>query len=83
MLRHYAKHPTSESEDDMGDLGVPELLIILAIALAIFGPGKIAGLGKALGTSLKEFRRSVRDDEPGSNAEHPATNNEEVPATIR
>jgi sec-independent protein translocase protein TatA len=67
----------------MGDLGVPELLIILAIALAIFGPGKIAGLGKVLGTSLKEFRRSVRDDEPGSNVEHPATNRDEVPATTR
>ena len=67
----------------MGDLGVPELLIILAIALAIFGPGKIVGLGKALGTSLKEFRRSVRDDEPTSSAEHPATNRDEVLTTTR
>jgi sec-independent protein translocase protein TatA len=67
----------------MGDLGVPELLIILAIALAIFGPGKIAGLGKALGTSLKEFRRAVRDEAPATSAEHPATNRDEVPATIR
>ena len=67
----------------MGDLGVPELLIILAIALAIFGPGKIAGLGKALGTSLKEFRRAVRDEAPTTSAEHPATNRDEVPATIR
>jgi sec-independent protein translocase protein TatA len=67
----------------MGDLGVPELLIILAIALAIFGPGKIAGLGKALGTSLKEFRRSIRDDEPAGSAEHPATNRDEVLTTTR
>ncbi len=67
----------------MGDLGVPELLIILAIALAIFGPGKIAGLGKALGTSLKEFRRSVRDDEPASSTEHSTANRDEAPATIR
>ena len=67
----------------MGDLGVPELLIILAIALAIFGPGKIAGLGKALGTSLKEFRRTVRDEAPASSAEHPAANRDEAPATGR
>jgi TatA/E family protein of Tat protein translocase len=48
----------------MGDLGVPELLIILAIIVVIFGPGKLAGIGGALGTSLKEFRRSVRPEEP-------------------
>jgi sec-independent protein translocase protein TatA len=48
----------------MGDIGVPELLIILAIAIAVFGAGRIAGTGKALGTSIKEFRRAIRDDEP-------------------
>lgn len=50
----------------MGDIGVPELLIILAIALAIFGPGRIAGLGKALGTSIKEFRNSMQDGDTGT-----------------
>ena len=48
----------------MGDIGVPELLIILAIAIAVFGAGRIAGTGKALGTSIKEFRRAIREDEP-------------------
>ncbi len=65
----------------MGDLGVPELLIILAIALAIFGPGKIAGLGKALGTSLKEFRRSIHDDEPATTTEQPTTSHDELPVS--
>jgi sec-independent protein translocase protein TatA len=46
----------------MGDLGVPELLIILAVVIVIFGPGKLADLGRALGTGIKEFRRGVRDD---------------------
>jgi TatA/E family protein of Tat protein translocase len=41
-----------------------ELLIILAIVIAIFGAGRLAGIGGALGTSIREFRRSVRDDEP-------------------
>lgn len=52
----------------MGDLGVPELLIILAIIVMIFGPGKLAGIGGALGTSLKEFRRSVRPEKPARTA---------------
>ena len=47
----------------MGDLGVPELLIILAIIVVLFGPGKLTGIGTALGTSIKEFRRSVRPEE--------------------
>jgi sec-independent protein translocase protein TatA len=44
-------------------LGPFELLIILAIVIAIFGAGKLAGVGGALGGSIREFRRSVRDDE--------------------
>lgn len=45
----------------MGELGIPELLIILAIVLVLFGPSKIAGLGKSLGQGIREFRQSVRD----------------------
>ncbi len=44
-------------------LGPFELLIILAIVIAIFGAGKLAGVGGALGGSIREFRRSVRDDD--------------------
>jgi sec-independent protein translocase protein TatA len=47
----------------MMGLSAPELLIILAIVLAIFGVGKLAGIGGALGTSVRDFRRSVRDDD--------------------
>ncbi len=47
----------------MPNLGIPELLIILAIALVVFGPGKLPDLGKALGTGLREFQRSVRGEE--------------------
>ncbi|HEY0606335.1 MAG TPA: twin-arginine translocase TatA/TatE family subunit [Herpetosiphonaceae bacterium] len=47
-----------------GTLGPFELLVILAIVIAIFGAGKLAGIGGALGGSIREFRRSVRDDEP-------------------
>ncbi len=47
----------------MPNLGIPELLIILVIALVIFGPGKLPDLGKALGSSLREFQRSVRGED--------------------
>ncbi|MDW7675020.1 MAG: twin-arginine translocase TatA/TatE family subunit [Bacillota bacterium] len=36
--------------------GATELIIILVIALIIFGPGKLPGIGKAIGKSIKEFR---------------------------
>lgn len=38
--------------------GVPELLIILVIALVIFGAGKLPAIGDALGRSIKNFRRA-------------------------
>jgi sec-independent protein translocase protein TatA len=45
-----------------GKLGIPELLIILAIALIIFGPGKLADLGKGLGEGIRNFKSSVGGD---------------------
>ena len=48
----------------MPNLGPMELIIILAIVIAIFGAGRLAGIGGAVGSSIREFRRSVRDDEP-------------------
>ena len=54
----------ANEEADMGDIGVPELLIILPIALICFGPSRLAGLGKSLGHGIRSFRESVRDDAP-------------------
>lgn len=47
----------------MAGLGVPELLIILLIVVVLFGASRLAGIGSALGGSIREFRRSVRDDD--------------------
>lgn len=44
-------------------LGPWELLIILAIVIAIFGAGRIAGIGGALGSSIREFKKAVRDED--------------------
>lgn len=43
-------------------LGTSELILILLIALILFGGGKVASLGKDLGTSLREFKAAVHKD---------------------
>jgi sec-independent protein translocase protein TatA len=47
-----------------GSLGVPELLIILLIVIIIFGANKLPQLGKGIGQGLKNFKESVKGDEP-------------------
>jgi TatA/E family protein of Tat protein translocase len=44
-----------------GSIGMPELIIILVVALIIFGPRKLPELGKSLGRSLNEFKRASTD----------------------
>lgn len=41
-----------------GNIGLPELIIILAIALLIFGPKKLPEVGKSIGRALREFRKT-------------------------
>lgn len=42
-------------------IGVQELLLILLICLLIFGASKLPEIGKALGKTLKEFKKSIKD----------------------
>ena len=56
-----------------GSLGVPELLIILAIVILIFGVNKLPRLGKGLGEGIKNFKDSIKtgngeEDEADSNS---------------
>ena len=53
-------------------LGMPEMIIILVILLILFGGSKLPGLAKGLGQSIKEFKKSTKDDpepEPAKPAE--------------
>jgi len=43
------------------NLGMTELAIILALALIIFGPGKLPELGKSLGRGISEFKSATRE----------------------
>ncbi len=47
----------------LGKLGWPEILIILVIALLIFGPKKLGDLGKGLGEGIRNFKSSMKDGE--------------------
>ena len=44
-------------------LGTIEILLIVVLALVVFGGSKIAGVGKALGQSIREFKKEVKDDD--------------------
>ena len=48
---------------------MPELVLILVIALVVFGPGKLPEVGKALGKGIQEFRKATT----GETAQDPAT----------
>ena len=59
----------------MPNIGAPELIIVLVIALLIFGPKRLPGLGRQLGTGMREFKESItgkddkRDDDDDLDAE--------------
>jgi sec-independent protein translocase protein TatA len=59
---HESRALTSVGDLSMiGKIGLPEVLILLAIALLIFGPSKLADLGKGLGEGIKNFKSAVND----------------------
>ena len=47
----------------MFGIGFPELLVILVVALVIFGPGKLPELGSSLGQGIRDFRRAFEGHE--------------------
>lgn len=44
----------------LSNIGIPGLIIVLVLALIIFGPKKLPELGRAIGQSLKEFKTSTK-----------------------
>ena len=50
-----------------GKIGLPELLVIVFIALLIFGPKKLGELGKGLGEGIRNFKSSMNEHSSSSN----------------
>ena len=45
----------------MPNIGLPELIIIIVIALVFFGPGKLPEMGSAVGKAIRGFKKSMSD----------------------
>ena len=43
-------------------LGTTEIILIVVLALVLFGGNKLAGVGKALGQSIRDFKKEVKGD---------------------
>jgi len=50
----------------MGRIGIGELVLILVIALVLFGPAKLPEIGKAVGKGLREFKNATRGLDPAA-----------------
>jgi len=47
----------------MFGIGMPEMMIILAIALVVVGPSKLPQLGQSLGSAIKSFKKGINEDD--------------------
>ncbi len=55
------------------DVGVPELLVILAVVLLLFGSTRLPALARSLGEAARELRHGLRSEEDRSDAPKPPT----------
>jgi sec-independent protein translocase protein TatA len=53
----------------MAFIGWPELILILAIILLLFGAGRLRGLAKAVGESIREFKKTTSEESPKTSEE--------------
>ena len=44
-----------------GNIGLPELIVIMGVALLIFGPRKLPEIGRTIGKAVREFKKSTED----------------------
>ncbi len=57
----FKKRSSKEGGKMLSSIGFPGLILILVIALVVFGPKKLPEIGKAAGQTLKEFKNSTND----------------------
>jgi sec-independent protein translocase protein TatA len=61
--KDYAALHFKEGTRLMFGIGIPELVLILILALIIFGPGKLPEVGRAVGRGISEFKNASREIE--------------------
>jgi sec-independent protein translocase protein TatA len=47
----------------MGSLGLPELIVILLIVFVIFGANRLPGLGRGIGSAIKNFKEGIKEND--------------------
>jgi sec-independent protein translocase protein TatA len=47
----------------MGRLGLPELIVILLIVFVIFGASRLPGLGRGIGSAIKNFKEGMKEND--------------------
>ncbi len=50
-------------------LGIPELVVLIVIVLLFFGPSRLPGLGKAVGSAIRGFKKGVSSDDDSKKIE--------------
>ncbi|ARI76413.1 twin-arginine translocase TatA/TatE family subunit [Halobacillus mangrovi] len=60
----------------LSNIGIPGLILVLVIALIIFGPSKLPEIGRAFGSTLKEFKNATNDLVNGNNDKEDETASE-------
>ena len=63
----------------IGPLGLPEMLIILAIVILIFGANRLPELGKGIGAGIKNFKSSMKEGTEQKSAPIPTARDERRP----
>ncbi len=65
----------------MFGLGAQELMLILLIALVLFGGSKIPDLGRSLGQAIREFKKGVETSDAGSEPKDTSSNHKDTGST--
>lgn len=55
----------------MPNLGVPELIVIFLIIVVLFGASRLPQIGRGLGEGIRNFKRSIKADEPNEQIDEP------------